>query len=789
MSNINFPEQYKYSGFKANNLTLVCINIPPHTNSYGMLASKRLSEFSTYPLPLLELQIFVIFIFANAFHYMLKPLGASSFVSCLFAGVVLGPTFLGQFEFTRKWFFPHESQDRIMSLALLGYSLFLFLSGVKMDVGMVLRTGTKALSIGVLSVTLPLVLGLIYVNSRAEYYLSEVDFLASWCLTLIHAITCFPVTSYMISHQLKISHSELGRLSLCSSLVAELLGIITIIAFNLVDTGLWVLVVRYFKYILFFVLALIFILRPAMNWVIRKTPESKPISSFYIYVILAIALGSEIFFSCLRQVQFLGPFIVGLAVPAGAPLGSAFEEKFGSFTVAVLFEILTVTSMMRADLFLVISEYYKLKKYIKLILITCGTKLLSSLFPSMIARVPLVDSMALSFIMNYKGIVELCLAVIFRDTRMISEEIFALVALSILLNAAIIPVIVKFFYNPSRKYAGYQTRNITSLKPNAELKVLACVHRPDNVASIIKLLDASYPTKDRPIGVYVLHLIKLIGRTTPIMIAHSKQKPVSNSSSKNVIHAFNQFEKTKWGTVSIHLFTAISTYDLMHEDICTLALDKLTSLIIIPLHRKWSIHEYIESEDKNLRALNRKVLEKAPCSVGIFFDRGGLGHYKNTSSDESHKLQLCMFFFGGKDDREALTLAKRMSRDANAFLTVIHFVAKDIIVEIEDRIVDALLLDDVKRRAKNVYENVEYIERVVRDGQETLAFVRQKAKLYDLFIAGRRYEISCPQTAGLAEWSEIPELGVIGDYLASKDLETRASVLVVQQQKQIKRLQ
>ena len=42
-------------------------------------------------------------------------------------------------------------------------------------------------------------------------------------------------------------------------------------------------------------------------------------------------------------------------------------------------------------------------------------------------------------------------------------------------------------------------------------------------------------------------------------------------------------------------------------------------------------------------------------------------------------------------------------------------------------------------------------------------------------------EMSSPLTAGLTDWSECPELGAIGDLLASSDFAATVSVLVVQQ--------
>ena len=49
----------------------------------------------------------------------------------------------------------------------------------------------------------------------------------------------------------------------------------------------------------------------------------------------------------------------------------------------------------------------------------------------------------------------------------------------------------------------------------------------------------------------------------------------------------------------------------------------------------------------------------------------------------------------------------------------------------------------------------------------------------DLFVVGKVPGLPA-LTAGMAEWSECPELGPIGDLLSSRDFQTTASVLVVQ---------
>jgi hypothetical protein len=73
-----------------------------------------------------------------------------------------------------------------------------------------------------------------------------------------------------------------------------------------------------------------------------------------------------------------------------------------------------------------------------------------------------------------------------------------------------------------------------------------------------------------------------------------------------------------------------------------------------------------------------------------------------------------------------------------------------------------------------------YFEEVVRDGVELAGCLAKMVGCFDLVLVGKYHQKS-PLFRGLEEWSECPELGVIGDMLASPDFECTASVLVVQQ--------
>ncbi|KAJ7965398.1 Cation/H(+) antiporter like [Quillaja saponaria] len=774
---------------KPPNTTEQCMSLPPKVNSEGIwtyLDSHDPWMILKSALPAVQLEMSLIFVMTLAFHLFLGRIGISKFTSQVLTGLIIGTSFNETWKEKRNFLFHLESQDVLGLISVFGYSLFLFLVGVKTDMSMIHRTGRKAMNIGVVATLTPFLFAVAFKYILATRYPLDQSHRAQLpYLIAMLSLTPFPVISSVLS-ELKILNSELGRLALSSAIVSDMFSIFMTCISGLSEiwvSGNKVKAVLDLAGMFFYVFVVVFLLRPAMYWVVKRTPEGSRVNENYIFFIVLCVLLSAYLSNVLDQYALFGPYILGLAVPEGPPLGSAIIDKFDTFVSGVFIPLFVTTCAMRVDL----DELMKWDNFTLtvtiLAVVTSFAKLVACMLPPLYCRMPLRDAMALTVIMSCKGIVELGGYTFFRDRKTISDNVFALLAIIVLINSTITPLLVKILYDPSRKYAGYMKRNVTDLKDHAELRLLVCIIRPDNIPSMVNLLEVSCPTRDYPLGVYVLQLIELIGRASPVFISHQMQKKTiaSHSCSEKVLVAFGHFEREYWGSAVVNIFTAVSPQRMMHEDICTMALDKLTSLIILPFHRKWSEDgTQIELDDSSTRALNCSVLERAPCSVGIIVDRGQSHLPLSTETPN----RICMIFLGGEDDREALTLAKRMARDSHMSLTVIRFLApKDQIADEKwDERVDSTVLNDVMNNSVgDAY--VTYIEEIVRDGPQTALIIRSFVEEYDLIVVGRRYGINSHQTSGLLEWSEFPELGVLGDLLASTDMTCNASVLVVQQQR------
>ncbi|THG11967.1 hypothetical protein TEA_007176 [Camellia sinensis var. sinensis] len=498
-----------------------------------------------------------------------------------------------------------------------------------------------------------------------------------------------------------------------------------------------------------------------------------------------------------------GAFVFGLIVPNG-PLTITLVEKLEDFVMSCQIPLFFAISGLKTNLSKVLeaSTWFIL---ILVIILSFASKVAGTVLVAFFYEAPFREGVALGLLMNTKGLIGLIALNLGKDQKTIDDTAYAIMVITtIFMNAIITPILVKI-YSPARKFVPYKRRTIQKTKADSELRILACIHTPQNVPTIINLLEASHPTKKSPISIFSLHLVELTGHASTTLIVHSCKKFETTTLNKmqaqsdNIIHEFEIF-RHHTNSVYVQSFTTISPYSTMHEEICNLAEDKHAAFIIIPFHKQQMVNGAMEAPNPKFQMVNRNVLANAPCSVGILIDRGLSGLIRLPSGQVSHNIVV--LFFGGPHDREALSFAVRMSEHPRNSLTVIRFLpglevvdrtvdpSHDDIKNLEilsleiDKEKDKQLDDDYIKELRILKENDEsysYKQKVVNNGEETMEAIRSVDKIHDLFIVGRGDGIESTLTAGLNEWNECPELGVIGDLLGSSDFAATSSILVVQQ--------
>lgn len=377
--------------------------------------------------------------------------------------------------------------------------------------------------------------------------------------------------------------------------------------------------------------------------------------------------------------------------------------------------------------------------------------------------------------------------------QVLNDQTFAIMVMMALFTTFITTPLVLAVYKPAKMLSkgDYKHRKIERKNPNTQLRILTCFRGSRNIPSLINLLEASRGTeRGERLSVYAMHLMEFSERPSAILMVHKARHnglPFWNKgqrSANQVVVAFEAFQQLS--QVSVRPMTSISSLSDMHEDICITAEKKNIAMIILPYHKNLRLDGSFESTRPDFHLVNRRVLEHASCSVGIFVDRGLGGTAQISASNVS--FSITVLFFGGHDDREALAYGARMAEHPGVELTVIRFLVEsdssEEIVRIDTEGTPAATLVSAEeflaafRTSISDDSSIKYEEKNVRNVSETITILRDYSRC-SLFLVGRMPNGVVP--LALRQRIDCPELGPIGGLLTSPEFATTASVLVVQQ--------
>ncbi|CAA6661854.1 unnamed protein product [Spirodela intermedia] len=669
----------------------------------------------SFSMPLLMAQLSLIVVVTNISHFFLRHLGQPKAVSQIVGGAILGSSVAGRSSSFVDTMFPPKSRILLNIVAEIGLMVFLF-----MIVGE--EGGGDRLLCTLLPFGLMSVVGYLLRHSMPDV-LTAKEFV--YQLAATWARTSFTVLSCLLD-ELNLLNSKIGRLAMSATLLAEFTSTVLTTVNTSVELVLHasnrLMGIGSFLSFLCLLVFIIYVARPLTLWLIRRTPEGEQMDDGHFLVVLAINLACGLVSEFIGHHASIGCFLLGLALPGGAPLGSTLQSRAG----------------FRSNFF-AISGASECGYVLLLIFLGAAAKVVGVLLPCFYCKVPP------------------------RDT-MIDDQVYAVIVLCVVGFAAVTTPILKMVYKPSMRYIAYKRRTVEHARRDAELRVLICVHNQENVAPIVDLLNAFHATKQSPI----------------CMTSGSAM-----SETDHIVKALRFFEQENRGTLLLQPFVAISPHNTMHDDVCTVALDKKVALVVLPFHKHMAVDGTMEAVSA-LKMMNLNVLSYAPCSVGILVDHGAATgtHFVPTK----HLLhRIVLYFIGGTDDREALACAMRMAENPTIGVTVVRFRAPpmDRRAAGPEEAMDDEMVGRFRLRTVEVSTRLAYKEEIVKDGEDTIGIIRSMSDGFSLLVVGRRHGIDSPLTEGLSMWSEYPELGVLGDLLASTDFGANVSTLVVQQQTRV----
>ncbi|XP_027364426.1 cation/H(+) antiporter 15-like [Abrus precatorius] len=754
-------------------------------------------------VPLLCIQIAYNVLFSRILHHIFKPLHMPLHVAQILAGFFLSASMLGRFSSFFHILYRTEGILAVETFANTGLMYYVFLSGLEMNFETILRSSKKATCTAVAGIVIPMLLGAGFlaieqqmlpkdmISVKAQGYLF-------WCLVL--SVTTFPTLARLLTG-LKIVYTRLGKDALTAAMLIDAYGwILFTLLIPFSNKGGKPLLSAMAT--LMFIVFCFCVVRPILNRMIQHTTRMETWNYSKLLDLMVGLLVCSYITDMLGTHHVVGAFVYGLILPSGK-FADMTMEMLDDFVTEIMIPVYFSGFGLRLNTGMILSDQ-NLFLSVLFILLLAVPKVLSSMIVSIFFGMPIRDGLGIGLLLNTKGIMAVLLLGAAWDKSLIDPFAFTVMMLAIILMTMLVTPLINSIYKPKFRLMQSQLRTVQKQRFDAELRVVACVHNARQAIGLIHVLEAANATRVSPLHVSVLHLVELTRHGTGLLVARMEgstahggsQGTGPHSEFESITKAFDEFVEG-YNAARYDISNVVSTYQTIHEDIYNVTEEKRASIILLPFHKQISSEGVLEVTNSAYSDINNNVLEQPPCSVGIFVNRG-LGSLLNT------KMSIIAIFIGGPDDREALSIAWRMAGHSGTKLHALRLVVlgeaaeeKDESFQSDSNGLFSTVMDNVVQkeldeeyifnfRHKGVHNNesISYSEKevVIETGEEIPLILNEVDKPgYDLYIMGQGSGKNYLVFKKLLEWCDNPELGVMGDIVASTSFGTHSSLLVVQQ--------
>lgn len=334
-------------------------------------------------------------------------------------GIILGPSVLSRSHDFRVYMFPQGFNYVIKNVGLLGLIYFVFVSAVKMDIMEFKRAGRKHWYIAIIGMVFPICCSLgVGLLQKKSMERGLANFSSIWGISLNLSIAAFPVV-YPIVRELNLLSSGIGRMALSTTMISDLIGVLALVVFEMLVQGERKPIFSLWYLFSFIIIAATCIggARQAMMWIIRTTPEEKPVGEAYVTAILVGVMVAGLLTDTFGLTVANGPMWLGLAVPNGPPLGTALVEKMETITMDILMPFTYMYIGLVFDISAVDGHWPHLRPVMLMVVSAYVVKIASTFVASRFNHMTVRDSLTLSLLMGLKGQVDFLLFIHLNDLK------------------------------------------------------------------------------------------------------------------------------------------------------------------------------------------------------------------------------------------------------------------------------------------------------------------------------------------------------------------------------------
>lgn len=373
-----------------------------------------------------------------------KRIGQPPVIGEVIAGILLGPSFLGQISpAAMDFILPESVAPHLGMIAQLGAILYMFQVGLELNAELLRERAHATVAVSHTSILLPFLLGAmfaLYLFPQPTLSNAGVPFTSfALFLGVSMSITAFPVLARILSDS-GLNRTELGVVALTCAATDDatawcLLAFVVGVAQAEVGGALMVLLLTT-AYIAFMFL----VMQPLVARLLKRAGDRHADQQMIAIALLAM-LASALVTECIGIHAIFGAFLMGAIIPHDSRVAACVANKIDDLVAIVLLPAFFAFTGMRTQIGLVSGFENWLICGVIILIATVG-KFGGSLFAARLTGLSWRNSAALGILMNTRGLMGLIVLNVGLDLGVISPTLFAMmVIMAIVTTVATSPIL------------------------------------------------------------------------------------------------------------------------------------------------------------------------------------------------------------------------------------------------------------------------------------------------------------------------------------------------------------
>lgn len=394
-------------------------------------------------------QLLLLLFAARLLGEISQKLKQPAVIGEIIAGVILGPSILGNIEFISPYVNLYQYPSIMLEIvSLLGALMLLFITGYEIDLGLIKHHFKSASSTALGGLVIPFLSGffICYLIPDKLLVNPEERFIFSLFIATAMSVSAIPVIAKVLI-DLNLLRRDIGQITIAAGMIDDtvawiilsfVLGLIQIGSVTISDSVYAIVKVLLFVSLSFFIGR---VLAKELTQFVQDKIQSryKIITLIFIFILLFSATAQAIHLEAV-----FGAFIAGIVFSQVSSLPKDALVRIESITFGVFAPIFFASAGLKVDIKALLNIDLALLALILIVVATLSKIVGAYLGARFLAGIDHWTALSFGAGLNARGAIQIIIATIGLSFNVITPEIFSVIILMAVVTSILSPILLKF---------------------------------------------------------------------------------------------------------------------------------------------------------------------------------------------------------------------------------------------------------------------------------------------------------------------------------------------------------